>query len=337
MLNIFLGYACNFSCSYCLQEVDAADAVRKKHPIEPFIERVVPFVKRRGIKRIDYWGGEPLLYWDQIKGIHDAFEREGVEFDFVRITTNGSLLTNEHIEAMNRWKFYCVVSDHGSFGEPNWQMVKRLNKSSVSFLFSAEQPFIWPLFDKISKLESAYKRPFFPYAHWVRATSGCAPQYWFTQETLDRHIGHLWELAELAVNGHRYANLFFEGHLDDWRRGMSKKAPVEPLCHASSHLSIDLLGNRYACHHSVKSSYRTENLLDETGPRDLNEKLALDRAWRWVKSQECSSCDLRSWCRGNCHISNTHEIDCRLSKEKNRVFSWIEQHQKAKGKLECMN
>ena len=92
MLNIFLGYACNFSCSYCLQELDAPDAVRRRHSIEPFIERVVPFVREKGIKRIDYWGGEPLLYWREISAIHTAFERAGLAFDFVRITTNGSLL-----------------------------------------------------------------------------------------------------------------------------------------------------------------------------------------------------------------------------------------------------
>lgn len=327
MLNIFLGYACNFSCSYCLQELDAPDASRKKHPVEPFIESVVPFVKKNGIKRIDYWGGEPFLYWDQIEAIHTAFEKESVEFDFVRITTNGSLLKPEHIKKLNDWRFYVVVSDHGKFGQPNWKLVSQLKKSSISFLFSAEDPYIWPLFEKIEQLEQDYQRTFWPYAHWVRATSGCQPKYYFTQDALDIHVQHLWQLAKLRVMGDRHSTNFFEGHIKEWRAGIAKTGPIEPLCHGNSHLSVDLLGNRYACHHSVKTTFRTGHLFKDSGPSDLNEKNALDHAWRWVKSSECSSCAIRSWCRGNCHISNTHEIDCRLSKEKHRIFSWIDENE----------
>ena len=178
MLNIFLGYACNFSCSYCLQELDAPDAVRRRHPIEPFIERVVPFVREKGLRRIDYWGGEPLLYWREISAIHAAFERAGLAFDFVRITTNGSLLAPDFVGPMNDWSFYVVVSDHGEFGHPAWDMVRRLKRSSISFLFTAETPVIWPLFEKLDRLEAEYGRPFWPYAHWVRTTRGCAPRYW---------------------------------------------------------------------------------------------------------------------------------------------------------------
>ena len=51
-----------------------------------------------------------------------------------------------------------------------------------------------------------------------------------------------------------------------------------------------------------------------------------DHAWRWVRSAECRACPIRSWCRGNCHLSQTHELDCRLSREKHRVFAWLDQH-----------
>lgn len=340
MLNIFLGYACNFSCSYCLQEMDAPDAVRKRHPVQPFIEQVVPFVKELGIRRIDYWGGEPFLYWDEIAAIHRAFQKEKLEFDFVRITTNGSLLKPDFVGPLNDWNFYVVVSDHGEFGQPNWDMVRRLRKSSVSFLFTHESQYIWPLFEKLERLEAQFDRPFWPYAHWVRATKGCAPKHYFTHDSLDRHVEHLWELARMRVAGHRHATWFFQGHMDDWRAGMNKTGTVEPLCHSAGHLSVDLAGNRYACHHSVKRELRTEHLFNRTGPRDASEKAAIDYAWRWVRSAECSSCSLRTWCRGNCHLSQTHEIDCRLSKEKHKVFSWIaEQERTANTERveECIN
>jgi len=132
----------------------------------------------------------------------------------------------------------------------------------------------------------------------------------------------------MRLAGHRHASLFFDGHLDEWRRGLARAAdPVEPLCHSASHLSVDLAGNRYACHHSVKRSFRTGHLFDETGPRDQGEQEALDHSWRWVRSAECQACPVRSWCRGNCHLSQTHELDCRLSREKHRVFAWLDQQE----------
>jgi radical SAM protein with 4Fe4S-binding SPASM domain len=325
MLNIFLGYACNFSCKYCLQEMEAPDAVRRRHPVEPFIERVVPFVQDHGVKRISYWGGEPLLYWDTIKDIHAAFERAGIAFDFVRMSTNGSLLTTDHVGPLNDWNVHVVISDHGRFGQPDWNMVRRLRRSSISFLFSGAAPEIWPFFARLADLERTYDRPFWPYAHWVRATRGCDPQYWFTPATLERHISHLWELAYLRRRGHRHASSLFEGHLDEWRRGLTRAAgPVEPLCHGRDHLSVDLMGNRYACHHSVMGRYRTGHLFDGTGPRDDGERRAVDHAWQFARSTECRACPVRSWCRGNCHLSQTHEIDCRLSREKHQVLAWLD-------------
>jgi uncharacterized protein len=324
-LNVFLGYACNFSCAYCLQEMDAPDAVRRSHPVEPFIARVVPFVRDHGVRRVDYWGGEPLLYWDRIAAIHSAFVEAGIAFEFVRITTNGSLLGPEHVDRLNEWGMHVVVSDHGAFGQPNWDMVRRLRRSSVSFLFTAESPHIWPLFEKLERLEEKYGRSFWPYAHWVRATQGCDPRYRFTPETLERHVEHLWELARLRLAGHRHARIFFDGHLEEWRAGLARaQEPVEPLCHGHDHLSVDLAGNRYACHHGVKTGYRTGNLFEGSGPRDEAERAALDHAWRWVRSEDCRACPIRSWCRGNCHLSQTHEIDCRLSREKHRVFAWLD-------------
>ena len=69
------------------------------------------------------------------------------------------------------------------------------------------------------------------------------------------------------------------------------------------------------------------NVLKLVLPKGSLEKAALDHAWRWMKSAECQACPVRSWCRGNCHLSQTHELDCRLSREKHRVFAWLDEQE----------
>ena len=151
MLNIFFGYACNFRCAYCLQDPKGGDAERRRHPVEDFVDRVVPYVKAKGITEVAYWGGEPLLYWEAIEAIHVALIAAGVPLTFVKLVTNGSLLEDRHVEALNRWGVYVVVSQHQPFGGPRWEQVARLENSAISFLFSQKNLFAWPWFGELNR------------------------------------------------------------------------------------------------------------------------------------------------------------------------------------------
>ncbi len=329
MLNIFLGYACNFKCAYCLQDPKGADAARKRHLIAPFVEKVVPFLKDRGITEVAYWGGEPLIYWDAIEAIHEALIAAGVRLTFIKLVTNGSLLEDRHVEALNRWGAYVVVSRHGPFGDPRWEQAARLENSAISFLFTHKSLFAWPWFGELDRLEQRFGRPFFPYVHWVRATDGCDASWYLTHADLDLHVPHLRELAERRLAGDRHAHGMFEGHLREWRRALrGAGGSVEPLCHAGDHVSVDLAGNRYGCHHSVRQSLRTGHLF-EPEASSAETVAAVHHVHRFIDTAECRRCPINRWCRGNCHLSNTHDVDCRLAKAKHELFTWITQQEGA--------
>ena len=327
MLNVFLGYACNFRCAYCLQDPKGADATRKRHPIEPFVNWIVPFLKDRGITEVAYWGGEPLIYWDAIEAIHEALIAAGVRLTFIKLVTNGSLLEDRHVEALNRWGAYVVVSRHGPFGEPRWEQVARVENSALSFLFTHKNLFAWPWFGELDRLEQRFGRPFFPYVHWVRATDGCDPAWFLSHADLDAHIPHLQDLAERRLAGDRHAHGMFEGHLREWRRALrGAGGSAEPLCHAGDHISVDLTGNRYGCHHSVRRSLKTEHLFHPQR-RTSETDAALGHVRRFIDTAECRRCAINRWCRGNCHLSNTHDVDCRLAKAKHELFTWISEQE----------
>ncbi len=327
MLNVFLGYACNFKCGYCLQSPGSLPPAQNQRNTEQFVEKIVPFLQKNGIDEIAYWGGEPLLYWSQIKAIHEGLLHAGLTFKFVKFVTNGSLLEDHHVEALNSWNAYVVISRHEAEGEPlgapHWDKVAKLCRSSVSFLFTHGDIVAWPWFQFLDGLEQRLGRPFFPYVHWVRATAGCDPRFYLTHDDLDRHVPHLWELAERRLAGDRHARSVFEGHLRDWRRDLYPDGDSRPMCHGDHHISVDLAGNRYGCHHSAREELRTGNIFAAEGPTPKTEH-AIAHVEKFVKSGECMVCPIRSWCRGNCHLSNTHDVDCRLAKEKHKLLAWID-------------
>ena len=102
------------------------------------------------------------------------------------------------------------------------------------------------------------------------------------------------------------------------------------MCHNDRHISVDLAGNRYTCHHNVRSKARTGNVFaDDSTPNETELKaLALSR--RWFDSDDggarraCHACPIRTWCRGNCHLSNTHDVDCRRAREKHKLLAGID-------------
>ena len=325
-LNVFLGYACNFKCAYCLQEPKKRSAVRKAGDVSLFVDRVVPELAGKRIDLLGYWGGEPLLYWEAIRELQSALFDAGVYVRAIRVTTNGSLLTPRIVGDLNAMGAHVVISDHGDFGSPAWDQVKNLERFSLHFLFTHQALEAWPWFDRVRDIEGQIGRRVFPHVGWVRATDGCDPAYWITEDDLSIHVPHLWELAELRIGGDRLAFDFLEGPFREWLNAFQRTVDhVEPLCYARDHVSVDLSGHRYVCHHSVDQHLKTGHLF-ETG-RSPAEQAAEISASRFVDTDECRACPINRWCRGNCHRSNTHETDCRLAKTKHEIFTWIAQQE----------
>lgn len=326
MLNVFIGYGCNLKCGYCLQAPEhARDPAAPLMPrADKFIERVIPFVKKNGVRQIAYWGGEPLLYWKVITRLHEAFREAGVEFDLIKFTTNATLLEPEHVERLNEWGAYVIVSQHRGYGEPRWDNVAKIRRASLSYLFTAKSMFAYPWLPEIQMLEQRYGREFYPFMHWVRATEGAAPEFHFTHAHLHAHVAHLWCLAQMAAGGHRVVQSLFRGLLREWRNKLdegSKTGYAPPMCYGSHQIDVDLEGNRYNCHHTVSEATKIGPL----GGFATNEK-ALNQAFRFIDTAECRACPINTWCRGNCHLSQTHDVDCRLSKEKHKVLTWLNEN-----------
>lgn len=98
---------CNMSCQHCR----ASHQLKKDMPIEQIV-KIIRFARSfsPNHKEIILSGGEPLMHEDFF-GVLKAVRENGG--DFVTLTTNGSLLTEDHlraIEALNFHRFVLSVS-----------------------------------------------------------------------------------------------------------------------------------------------------------------------------------------------------------------------------------
>jgi len=113
VLKIQFGLACNFSCAYCSQGVHGG-----KHAlpsVEGFLQRVEPVLTDR-LRRVEFWGGEPLVYWKQIRELAPAL-RERCKDVTLSLLTNGSLLTPTKARFLIRHKVHVNLSYDGP-GQP---------------------------------------------------------------------------------------------------------------------------------------------------------------------------------------------------------------------------
>jgi len=120
-IRLSLGQACNYSCVYCSQKEIGNPEERpvRKGAVDSFINSVESFIDTSKLQSIELWGGEPLLYWNDIVKIIQYFDNKNITF---LITTNGSLLNQKHVDFFSSIKSSVrVVLSH----DANYQRIQR--------------------------------------------------------------------------------------------------------------------------------------------------------------------------------------------------------------------
>ena len=124
-ITVKLGGRCNLSCSHCHCRVPEEYA---------FNPAVVDWIREQNPERINFGGGEPLMFFDTIKMMVGML---GDDFDY-RFVTNGTLLTREIVDWCNDHGILVIVSYDGNSGLrdtsklPRWQMVRYIRRTSMS-------------------------------------------------------------------------------------------------------------------------------------------------------------------------------------------------------------
>lgn len=111
MLKISLGLSCNYECSYCSQRfVPHADSSNPAD-VDKFIAQL-PDAMIEPPERIEFWGGEPFVYWKTLKPLAEGLRQLYPQAHF-NIVTNGSLLDAEKNQWLDRLGFAVGLSHDG--------------------------------------------------------------------------------------------------------------------------------------------------------------------------------------------------------------------------------
>lgn len=100
-----LSYQCNFRCVYCMQQ----NTYRDIHPLPPeekvqMWQDVLTAFGARNLS-LTLFGGEPFYDVDYVRRLLDLAAEKEIPFCYIGAVTNGSIVTPEVIDLLNRYNF----------------------------------------------------------------------------------------------------------------------------------------------------------------------------------------------------------------------------------------
>ena len=109
-VKIQMGLSCNYSCDYCSQKFVERPPETSKKDIDAFMEMFnkLEFKEQDGLA-IEFWGGEPFVYWKTMKPLAEAIRDKFVSWKNkprFSVITNGSILNSD----INAWLVYMGFS-----------------------------------------------------------------------------------------------------------------------------------------------------------------------------------------------------------------------------------
>ena len=116
-LKIQLGLSCNYACDYCSQRFVARPKETNKKDIDAFMAKLANLsIPDEVGTSIEFWGGEPLVYWKTLCPLVDALNEKFASYENkpqYSMITNGSLLNDEICDWLFDNQFQIVISHDG--------------------------------------------------------------------------------------------------------------------------------------------------------------------------------------------------------------------------------
>ena len=339
---IILGRACNNNCIYCMQH----EFVNKniKHEDTEINNDIIDFLAELSENRdkrtdylmyINFFGGEPLLYYDSIKYItKELLKKTNCTFGLI---SNGKALTDEMVKFFNLYNFsvgiswdgynvlktrhYDIINDTEM--RKRLLKLKNLNISSVGCsysypreIFDAAIPFcdeyykkhgkyinigIDPLYDTHltdrSLLDIDYDKIFYQITEIVRA-------YLYPNEIKDDKLRH-----PIYKN---YISPFIERVKNYVKNGGNLCKAISKCGNGFNVINLDLKGNLYPCHNMDKPC----STIYDSYIKYINNIILFDSTKEYI--EECESCPIYSICYGGCPLISLNKIGrdnyCKLKK-----------------------
>ena len=321
-LKIQLGLSCNYECSYCNQRfVPRADETNPDD-IEPFLKQLPVWFDGgedgdgNGV-RIEFWGGEPFVYWKTFKPLATRIREMYPKAEFL-VITNGSLLDLEKNQWVDDLGFMVGISHDGPgyhvrgedpFDNPKQfaaikDLFDRLNpKNRISFNatlnkdnqsrtaigeFFEQRLGIMPVIGEGSFVD--------PYDEGGAASCFDDPADFLSYRNK--------YLAELRDGGAKNFSVLTE-KISDFTDSLLNNRPASALGQKCSmdkkeHIAVDLHGNVLTCQNVSTVTTSANGESHKIGHVSDYNNIKLNTVTHWSHRKECPNCPVLQICQGSC-------------------------------------
>ena len=307
-LKIQLGLKCNYSCSYCLQSSELPDAnVTSNSDTRSFIDSISKWLTVPP-KRIEFWGGEPFVYWSKLKILVPELRNMFPKAEFL-IITNGSLLDEEKIQFICDYDILIGMSHDGpqqkyrgpdpfrdekTFATIKSLMDRRPGKVSFNIVLHAKNydlEAIYNWFDeKFPNPNLTLEGIVSTYDDYTLKNIGQ-----FTKQQYNELVNNVF--YELTVKRTRFKSLSMK--LDSFIESLRQQIPINMLhqrCGMDKEdmIAVDLQGNVMTCQNTgSKGNHKIGSVYDY-------ENIKLDTSTHLSFREECTHCPVVQLCKGGC-------------------------------------
>ena len=343
-LKISLGHGCNYDCSYCMQKDIGNPNERKRNFNTDFlIDDIKNKLNLDSLERLELWGGETLLYWNDIVPILDALDREGL---VVYIPTNGTPLQHKHLDYFEKMKANVAIgiSHDGpaheklrgkEFLHKKVDVLRRLQTMSPKVMFSFN-PVISNINFNLFEINDFFAK--FLKEHDLQPTylsfelgtaygeDGGSFDVVISGDNLSTYKDILKEYIKVHIKNIK------EGDKDKWllknnfvhntkgvipyAQSLLRQNTINIMSNCGMEdprmISVDMQGNVLGCQNT------TANVFSIGSIRDIKKA----KVFNIVPNERydegnCGSCPVYVLCKGSCPMSiseRVHSVNCRMKK-----------------------
>lgn len=318
-LKIQLGLKCNYSCSYCSQAIHVgSDTHTHIEDAELFVKNLDKWLEGSP-ERVEFWGGEPLVYWKKLQVLVPKLRERLPNARFVMIT-NGSLLDDNKFAFIERFDISIGMSHDG----PGQHLrgpdpLENPETLRVVRRFIEERPHAF----SVNAVITADNADVNAICDWFRTR--VHPNVLVSFEGVVNH----YEEGALGVS-RRFSAVEYEQLVEsikanlhdvhrrspaieerayDFLRTLTHVQPHESLgqkcgMDKPDHLAVDLQGNVMTCQNTgAQGKHGLGSVFDM-------ENVKLDTSWHWKQRLDCGGCPYLQICRGGCmYLTDQNWVD----------------------------
>lgn len=318
---IMLGHECNLQCKYCLQH-DVVNVAMERQVNPMLYNFIIETAKsQNSMLHVQFYGGEPLVFWDKVKEIVLKIEEMGKPDNlYFTMITNGKLFDEEKVKFVNEhfngvcisWDGRNSIKTRGyNVFEDNKENIFSLNWFSVSGVMSSYN-YIKDYLEDCEKLNKDYVENY--NGHTISfnvddlldvnlenidlKSFDYDKVYTQIHELCDEYLNFFQGKSEISV----VKKAYIEQKINQVRFALRTNniKPTRDRCgNGYEVLNVDLQGNLYKCHNTDD---KVGTIMDSSF-NVMKNVCDMDKVKE--NSSICDKCPVQILCKNGCPLVGT--------------------------------